>query len=112
MADNISIDTGLGLASNRRTLATVEDNNVHTLRTDMSVGGSPVDGDNPLPVSDADALAELAATNAALTLEIQKLSLTLAECVETRLDQIVSQLELITDTVFTPEDVEDRDAYY
>lgn len=109
---NLSIAIDVGPASNRKKIATDEANSVHTIQTGVSVGGAPVDSDNPMPVGDADVLAQLVVTNTALAEQIENLVLTITECIETPMRQMVAHLELITDTVFTPEDVEERDAYY
>ena len=101
---NISIAIPVGPKSNRVKVATDEANNVHTIQTGLSSGGSPVDADNPLPVGDADVLAQLVATNTALTEELQTLILTLVDCVQTPIQQILLHLEFITNTVFTPDD--------
>lgn len=106
MADDVSLDTGSGLKDNRRTFSTDESNNVHTLRTTLSLGGAPIDSDNPLPVGDSDVLAQLVVANTALFAELKRLRLAV-ECIEKPMRQMVSHLELITDEVFHLEDMED-----
>ena len=97
MADNVSIDTGLGLKANRKRFATSETNSVHTIRTALSGGdGSPISSDNPLQVNDSLTQQQLLQT-----------MILLADEILLSVNKVNAYLEIVTDTVFTDGDVGD-----